>query len=454
MSPAERRNAVEPGRARRSRSSSAADGLSLTLDVPRTLEPVRAFEAMARAGSQLAAGGGGRLVDDNGNALDERALAAISAELQAVSSRLAATGYRAGERARAAPVLMSVPKAARARAEQLRAELERHNRLYYDEDSPEVSDAEYDRLFRELAGLEERARRAAQPRFADAARRRSAAAELEPVRHGCRCCRSAPKPTPRTAARPASTPACCASWARTPRRSSTPPSSSSTALAISLLYEDGAARAGGDARRRRGGRGRDAERAHHPRHSAAAARQPRRGVLEVRGEIYMYRKDFEALNQRQQAAGRSRSSTRATPPPARVRQLDPKLTAQRPLRFFAYGIGVSEGWKQPATQSAVLDALEALGFPVNAERAVVRGADGLLEYHRKVGALREKLPFDIDGVVYKVNRLEQQRRLGFVSRAPRWAVAHKYPGAGGDDRSGRASTSRSAAPARSRRWRG
>jgi DNA ligase (NAD+) len=147
----------------------------------------------------------------------------------------------------------------------------------------------------------------------------------------------------------------------------------------------------------------------------------------VRGEIYMNRKDFERLNERQRAAGLKPFVNPRNSAAGAIRQLDPKLAAQRPLRFFAYGVGVSEGWQQPATQGEVLDALEAFGLPVNAERAVVRGAEGLIAYHRRVGALRQRLPFDIDGVVYKVNRLELQARLGFVAREPRWAVAHKYP---------------------------
>jgi DNA ligase (NAD+) len=196
-------------------------------------------------------------------------------------------------------------------------------------------------------------------------------------------------------------------------------------VAISLLYEDGALS-------RAATRG-DGEVGENVTQNVRTIRDvPLRlkgrapARLEVRGEIYMNRKDFERLNQRQQAAGLKQFVNPRNSAAGAIRQLDPKLAAQRPLRFFAYGIGVSEGWQQPATQSAVLDALEAFGLPVNAERAVVRGPQGLIEYHRRVGELRGRLPFDIDGVVYKVNSLELQRRLGFVAREPRWAVAHKY----------------------------
>src|SRR5205085_12414737 len=133
------------------------------------------------------------------------------------------------------------------------------------------------------------------------------------------------------------------------------------------------------------------------------------------------------LDERQQAAGAKIFVNPRNSAAGAVRQLDPKLTAQRPLRFFAYGIGVNEGWQVPPTQSAVLDALERFGLPVSGEREVVRGAEGLIGYHRRIGELRARLPFDIDGVVYKVNSLEAQARLGFVAREPRWAVAHKYP---------------------------
>jgi DNA ligase (NAD+) len=110
-----------------------------------------------------------------------------------------------------------------------------------------------------------------------------------------------------------------------------------------------------------------------------------------------------------------------------VRTLDPAAARQRPLSFFAYGLGDVQGWDVPPTHSATMDALHAMGLPVNGERAVVQGAPGLVEFHRRIAEKRDALPFDIDGVVYKVNSRALQQRLGFVSREPRWAVAHKYP---------------------------
>jgi DNA ligase (NAD+) len=137
----------------------------------------------------------------------------------------------------------------------------------------------------------------------------------------------------------------------------------------------------------------------------------------VRGEVLMFKRDFARLNERQRAAEQREFANPRNAAAGSLRQLDPKITAQRPLSFFSYGIGVLDGMPMPDTHSALLDWYEALGLPVNRERAVVRGAQGLLEFFRKVGERRESLPYDIDGVVYKVNRRDEQDRLGFVSRA-------------------------------------
>ncbi|MCX5538412.1 NAD-dependent DNA ligase LigA [Paraburkholderia sp. CNPSo 3076] len=150
-------------------------------------------------------------------------------------------------------------------------------------------------------------------------------------------------------------------------------------------------------------------------------------VLDVRGEVLMFRRDFERMNQRQRDAGHKEFANPRNAAAGSLRQLDPKITAQRPLSFFAYGIGVLEGEPMPATHSELLDWYAEMGLPVNAERAVVKGAQGLLEFFRAVGEKRDGLPYDIDGVVYKVNRRDEQDALGFVSRAPRFALAHKFP---------------------------
>jgi DNA ligase (NAD+) len=160
-------------------------------------------------------------------------------------------------------------------------------------------------------------------------------------------------------------------------------------------------------------------------------------VIEVRGEVYMTRADFEALNERQRAriaAGEKGEKTFVNPRNAAagaVRQLDPTIAAQRPLSFFAYGLGdvtpVEEGGPSFETHFDLLMALKQWGFPVAVQTACVQGAAGLVDFHQRMGQARDALPFDIDGVVYKVNRLDWQRQLGFVTREPRWAVAHKYP---------------------------
>lgn len=155
-------------------------------------------------------------------------------------------------------------------------------------------------------------------------------------------------------------------------------------------------------------------------------------VLEVRGEVYMRRDDFDALNERQRtkiAAGAKGEKTFVNPRNAAagaVRQLDPSIAAQRPLSFFAYGVGeVSKASWQ--THYELLQTLKFLGFPVAEQVNIAKGATELIAYHQTTGKLRDSLPYDIDGVVYKVNSLALQQQLGFVSREPRWAVAHKYP---------------------------
>jgi DNA ligase (NAD+) len=143
--------------------------------------------------------------------------------------------------------------------------------------------------------------------------------------------------------------------------------------------------------------------------------------------VLMLKKEFAALNERQAAKGEKIFVNPRNAAAGALRQLDSKLTAERPLTFFAYGMGALEGMALPATHSALMDQLAEWRFPVTKERAVVKGAAGLLEFYRSIGSRRPSLPFEIDGVVYKVNRFDWQRELGFVSRAPRFAVAHKFP---------------------------
>jgi DNA ligase (NAD+) len=141
----------------------------------------------------------------------------------------------------------------------------------------------------------------------------------------------------------------------------------------------------------------------------------------------MTRKDFAELNARQEAAGERLYVNPRNTAAGAVRQLDASITAQRPLKFFAYGIGDTDGWSMPATQEALFHALVAFGLPVNGDRRIAQGGDELAAYYEAVRARRDALPFEIDGVVYKIDSLELQRALGFRTREPRWAVAHKFP---------------------------
>ena len=321
---------------------------------------------------------------------------------------------------------MSTPESVAARWKRLRDEVERHNRLYYVEDAPEISDAEYDALFRELQALEE-----AHPelRTPDSPTQRVGGAplpELEPVRH------ELPMLSIRTETDTED--AAAANFdARIRRELPDAPAPIEynaelkfDGVAISLLYEEGVLV-------RAATRG-DGQVGENVTQNARTIRQvPLRlrgappPVLEVRGEVYMNRADFDALNARQREAGQKVFANPRNAAAGALRQLDPRITARRPLRLFVYGLGRVEDWEVPPTQSAVLDALEGFGFPVNDKREVLRGPGALADYHRRIGKLRPSLPFDIDGVVYKVNSLELQAKLGFLAREPRWAVAHKFP---------------------------
>ena len=149
--------------------------------------------------------------------------------------------------------------------------------------------------------------------------------------------------------------------------------------------------------------------------------------LEVRGEVLMLRQAFDRLNMVAREKGEKTFVNPRNAAAGSLRQLDPRITAQRRLSFFAYGVGQVEGIELPPTHFAVMDWLSELGLPVSSERDVVSGVDGLRRYFHALGAKRDSLPFDIDGAVYKVNRLADQATLGYVSRAPRFAIAHKYP---------------------------
>ena len=150
-------------------------------------------------------------------------------------------------------------------------------------------------------------------------------------------------------------------------------------------------------------------------------------VLEVRGEVIMLRKDFESFNERARANDEKPLANPRNGAAGSLRQLDPAITAKRRLSFFAYAIGVVEGGELPATHSQTLQQLREWGFPVSPEVGTAKGFDGLIAYFHRIGAKRDALPYDIDGVVYKLDDYAGQREMGFVSRAPRWAIAHKFP---------------------------
>ena len=314
------------------------------------------------------------------------------------------------------------------RAASLRELLQRHAHLYYALDAPAIPDAEYDRLFQELQAIE-----AAWPelRSADSPTQRVGGAVLAgfaPVRH------AVPMLSIRTETDTTEGGA-MAFDGRVRRELELPPEAPAIeyncelkfdGLAINLRYEQGVlvqAATRGD-----GETGEDVT-----QNIRTIGRIPLRlrgdapAVLEVRGEVYLRRDDFERLNERQRERGEKTFVNPRNAAAGAVRQLDPAIAAQRPLSFFAYGLGETAGWALPPTHSAVLDAIAAFGLPVCADRAVVQGAEGMVAFHRAMGAKRDALPFDIDGVVYKVDSLDLQRRLGFVTREPRWAVAHKYP---------------------------
>jgi DNA ligase (NAD+) len=150
-------------------------------------------------------------------------------------------------------------------------------------------------------------------------------------------------------------------------------------------------------------------------------------TLEVRGEVFMPKAGFEAYNEKAEAAGEKTFVNPRNAAAGSLRQLDPRMTAERPLDMYMYSVGRIDGGELPKTHSEVLDRLQEWGLKTCPERAVVEGVEGCLAYYESLGARRDALPYEIDGVVYKVDDLMQQRELGFVSRAPRWAIAHKFP---------------------------
>ncbi|MFJ1251277.1 NAD-dependent DNA ligase LigA [Cupriavidus sp. CuC1] len=326
-----------------------------------------------------------------------------------------------------------------ARADWLRAELERHNYQYYVLDAPSVPDAEYDALFRELQDIEAVHPDLLTPESPTQRVGGQPLSAFDTVRHAIpmlslnngfededvvsfdrRCAQGLGRAAPAEGAADLFSAAEAVEYACELKFDG---------LAMSLRYEGG--RLVQAATRGDGETGEDVTvnvrtiKAIPLRLRGKAVDLP--AVLEVRGEVFMYRREFDKLNARQAEAGEKTFVNPRNAAAGSLRQLDPRITAKRPLSFFAYGLGDLQGAPRPQTHSAMLDWFAEIGMPVCAERAVVRGAEGLLDFYRGVGERRAALPYDIDGVVYKVNALAEQERLGFVSRAPRFALAHKFP---------------------------
>ena len=314
---------------------------------------------------------------------------------------------------------MRTSPAVERRAAELRRLIEHHNRLYYVEDRPEITDAEYDALFQELQRLEEEHPGLRAP---DSPTQRVGGAplpEFDKVRHR----------VPMLSIANAFSEEEVRAFDERVRdllgvdRVDYATEPKFDGLAISLSYRDGVLSRG--ATRGDGTTGEDVTPNLRTVRSIPL-KVDAKGELEVRGEVLMYRRDFELLNQRQRDAGEKEYVNPRNAAAGAIRQLDSRITASRRLRFFAYAVADASqtAW---TTHSQALDYLKKLGFPVCSERDRASGVDDVLKYYDRIGRQRDKLPYGIDGVVYKVDRLDWQERLGFVARAPRFALAHKYP---------------------------
>lgn len=308
-------------------------------------------------------------------------------------------------------------------AQALRETLNRYAHAYYVLDAPVVPDAEYDRLFRQLQALENEHPELIRPDSPTQRVGDKPLPEFSELRHV----------VPMLSLNNAFSEDDLVAFDRRCREGlgqenlvyATEPKFDG--LAITLIYQDGLFVQG--ATRGDGMSGEDVT-----QNLRTIGCIPLRlqgelipSLLEVRGEVLMFREDFAKLNARQTERGEKVFANPRNAAAGSLRQLDSRITAQRPLRFFAYSVVRLEGAPPFGAHSETMAALQAWGFPVCSLRACVQGAEGLLKYYRDIEAQRDTLAFDIDGVVYKLDRIDQQETLGFVSRAPRWAIAHKYP---------------------------
>ncbi|AHE98474.1 NAD-dependent DNA ligase LigA [Thioalkalivibrio paradoxus] len=310
------------------------------------------------------------------------------------------------------------------RAAELRERIAHHDWRYYVLDDPEVSDAEYDQLFRELQRLEAEHPELVVPESPTQRVSGALTGGFTAVRHRL----------PMLSLNNAFSEDEIRSFDRRVRERLDADAAVDymaepklDGLAISLLYRDG--RLVRAATRGDGETGEDVTGNVRTVRAIPLALSGSQwpDEFEVRGEVFMRRRDFERLNQRLQDAGERGFMNPRNAAAGSLRQLDPAVTASRPLSFFAYGPGAVGDYPLPETQSAVLDWFGSLGIPVCPERARVSGVDAALAYYRELAQRRAALPYDIDGVVFKVDAREAQQRIGFVARAPRWAIAYKFP---------------------------
>jgi DNA ligase (NAD+) len=308
------------------------------------------------------------------------------------------------------------------RVVELRRQLDDANHRYYMLDDPAIPDADYDRLMRELEALEAAHPELRDPNSPTVRVGNAPSGKFAEVRHA----------VPMLSLGNAFSEAEVGEFvARIERETGDAQPMFSVepkldGLAISLRYERGAFVRG--ATRGDGSTGEDVSaNLRTIRTIPLKLRGESPAVVEVRGEVYMPKAAFERYNAWAREQGIKTLANPRNGAAGSLRQLDPRITAQRPLAFYAYALGEVEGATLPPTHSQTLSWLRELGFPVSPEVDVARGSEGLLEYFQRIGARRNDLPYDIDGVVYKLDRYDQQRAMGFVSRAPRWALAHKYP---------------------------